>query len=156
MRPYLQLFLFLVAAVPLLHAQQRPFATTIRGESISLPDNTEVLMILYSSAHCHQCMQQLSDYALRWQQKKPQRQVYILIPGDNTIALRSEAMAVAELFQSGKCPSIVYDRVPEAVQYTTLYNITRFPCAIMWQNETACTYYSYDKMFGKHRNRFPE
>lgn len=155
-KPLLPLFLILFLTVPCIHAQHRPFATTIHGDIINCPDSAEVLTILYSSAHCHLCMQQISDYAICWQRMKPNRQVFILISGENTATLRSETMSVKILFPIGKCPPIVYDRVPIAEQYTTLYQITKFPAAIIWRNDTVCTFYSYDDMFGKQMISFPK
>ena len=151
------LFFFITVAHPATHSQVRPFATTIRGEYLDRPDSIEVMMILYNSAHCHQCMQSLSDYAVRWSQKKAGRSVIVLVPGLQVTLLRNEASNIPGFFPKNNCPPIVYDRIPNVSdQYTAIYQITHFPAVIMWYPDGRKEYFSYEQMFRSKKPRFPK
>ena len=153
----LVLFLFIIVAHPIVHSQERPFATTIRGESIDRPDSMEVMMILYKSPLCHQCMQSLCDHAVRWSRKKEGRSVVVLVPGNQVIVLRSETSDIPFFFPKNECPPIVYDRIPEdSVQYTSIYQMRLVPAVIMWYPDGRKEYFSYEQMFRTRKQRFPK
>lgn len=151
--------LLLLAAASWCRCQQPLLGFTISQDSVFLPQGKEALVIYYSTTNCHQCMVDLTKKVLKWQSRKPGREVYVLTRGGDIADMRFLAGGARSFFAPGECPPIIFDKdTAIAGRYFGGNDGSIGPGLLHFSRDGGHRYYSYADMFvnkGSRRMRWP-